>query len=161
MNATTTTNTDNQSSGYFDLHTSGLGYLNRVRTVQVKKGEGFLACSISALRGSADAAEYTTFDVRVSGSQAKEAIKMLEADVNAKKAVIIGFKLGDTYPEVFTYEKDMGKHKKGDLGVMTKGRLLKVSFAKVDGAVVELPSTQADAQAEAQPEQEPATGTNG
>lgn len=146
-------NANTESTGYFDLHVSGLGYLNRVRTVQVRKGDAFLACSISALRGSASAAEYTTFDVRVSGSDAKEAIKLLEADVNAKKSVIIGFKLGDIYPEAFTYEKDMGKHKKGDVGVMTKGRLLKVTFAKIDGAAVVLPSTQS--------EQEPATGTNG
>ena len=48
-----------QNSGYFDLHATGVGYLNRPRTVTPRKGEKFLACSISAMRGSADEVEYT------------------------------------------------------------------------------------------------------
>jgi len=151
-NATAAANTQDQSTGYFDLHVSGLGYLNRVRTVKVRGGD-FLACSISALRGDANDVEYTKFDVRVSGTKAKEAIKMLEADVNANKSVIIGFKLGDIYPEVFTYEKDGKYNKKGEVGVMLKGRLLKVDFAKVDGAAVVLPADNKAPEA--------GTGTNG
>ena len=38
-------------SKFYDLHVTGLGYLNRVRMVKPNKGETFLACSISALRG--------------------------------------------------------------------------------------------------------------
>lgn len=148
-----TNNTTGKPAGFFDLHTSGLGYLNRVRMVPVKRGEAFMACTISALHGSADKPEYTTFDVRVSGGQAQEVIQMLWDDVMGKQRVLIGFKIGDIYPEAFTYEKDMGKHKKGEIGVMVKGRLLKVTFAKVNNEAVELP------QAEQAPEQ--GTGTNG
>ena len=137
-----------QNSGYFDLHATGVGYLNRPRTVTPRKGEKFLACSISAMRGSADDVEYTKFDLRVSGGAAKEDIKFLESEVNANKAVIIGFKLGDFYPDAFVYEKG---DKKGETGVVLKGRLLKVTFAKVDGKAVELPSMQKAA----------ATGTDG
>lgn len=35
---------------YFNLYTSGLGYLNRIREVTPKKGELFLCCDIAALR---------------------------------------------------------------------------------------------------------------
>ena len=35
---------------YFNLYTSGLGYLNRIREVTPKKGEPFLCCDIAALR---------------------------------------------------------------------------------------------------------------
>ena len=39
---------------FFDLHTRGIGYLNRVREVTVKKGNPFMACTIAALRGDTD-----------------------------------------------------------------------------------------------------------
>ena len=123
---------------FFDLHVEGVGYLNRVRIVRPKKGQEFLACTISAMRGAAGQVEYTKFDCRVSGAEAKQMVRKLEAEVTAKKSVIVGFKLGDIYPEVFTYEKG---ERKGQQGVSVKGRLLKVKFAKVDGQAVALPES--------------------
>lgn len=133
-------------SAFFDLHVEGVGYLNRVRTVRPKKGQEFLACTISAMRGAAGKVEYTKFDCRVSGTQAKEIVRSLESDVAAKKSVIVGFKLGDIYPEVFTYEKG---ERKGQQGVNIKGRLLKVKFAKVDGQAVTMPESTETADAAA------------
>ena len=121
---------------YFNLHVEGVGYLNRVRTVKPKKGQEFLACSIAAMRGSSDAVEYTKFDCTVSGADAKKAIRQLESDVNAERAVIIGFRIADIYPETFTFEKGINV---GQLGVSIKGRLLRVKFAKVNGEAVDLP----------------------
>ena len=123
---------------FFDLHVEGVGYLNRVRTVRPKKGQEFLACTVSAMRGAAGQVEYTKFDCRVSGTVAKEVIRLLEPDVAAKKSVIVGFKLGDIYPEVFTYEKG---ERKGQQGVSIKARLLKVKFAKVEGQALPLPES--------------------
>lgn len=123
---------------FFDLHVEGVGYLNRVRTVRPKKGQEFLACTISAMRGAAGQVEYTKFDCRVSGAEAKQMVRLLEPEVAAKKSVIVGFKLGDIYPEVFTYEKG---ERKGQQGVSIKARLLKVKFAKVDGQAVALPES--------------------
>ena len=125
-------------SAFFDLHVEGVGYLNRVRTVRPKKGQEFLACTISAMRGAAGQVEYTKFDCRVSGAEAKQMVRLLEPEVAAKKSVIVGFKLGDIYPEVFTYEKG---ERKGQQGVSIKARLLKVKFAKVDGQPVALPES--------------------
>jgi hypothetical protein len=125
----------NQSS-FFNLHVEGVGYLNRVRTVKPKKGQEFLACTVSAMRGSTDDIGYTRFDCRVSGTEAQKIVRRLESDVAAERTVIIGFKIADIYPELFTFEKG---EKKGQPGVSIKGRLLRVKFAKVNGEAVDLP----------------------
>lgn len=154
---------DSIVSKFFDLHTTGLGYLNRVRMVK-PRGDQFLACSISALRGEwkSDGSikpDYTKYDVRVYGQDAVKAIEFLKPFGDQKRKILIQFKLGDTYPDMFVYDKDTDYHKKGDHGVMIKGRLLKIAKAWVDGELVELPSstsTQADVnpeQGEANPEQ--------
>jgi hypothetical protein len=128
-------------SSYFDLHVEGVGYLNRVRVVQPKskkKGQEFLACTVSAMRGSTEQVGYTKFDCRVSGADAQAIVRQLEADVTAQKKVIIGFRIADIYPETFVYEK--GDHQ-GETGVSIKGRLLRVKFAKVNGEPITLPQS--------------------
>jgi len=138
----------NQSS-YFDLHVEGVGYLNRVRTVKPKTGgQGYLACTVSAMRGSTDDVAYTKFDCRVSGADAQQIVRQLEADVTAEKRVIIGFRISDIYPEAFTYEN--GDHK-GETGVIIKGRLLRVKFAKVNGESIVLPQPASSTEAERVP----------
>jgi hypothetical protein len=121
---------------YFNLHVEGVGYLNRVRTIKPKNGQEFLACSVSAMRGSVDEIGYTRFDCRVSGAQARKVVRMLESEVAADKRVMVGFRIADIYPELFTYERGENK---GQPGVAVRGRLLRIKFAKVDGAPVSLP----------------------
>jgi len=123
-------------SSFFNLFVEGVGYLNRVRTVKPKKGQEFLACTVAAMRGSTDDIGYTRFDCKVSGAEAQKIVKRLEADVAAERTVIIGFKIADIYPELFTFEKG---DKKGQSGVSIKGRLLRVKFAKVNGESIDLP----------------------
>ena len=100
-------------SSFFNLHVEGVGYLNRVRTVKPKKGQEFLACTVAALRGSDSDVSYTKFDCRVSGADAQAIVKRLEDDVAAEKAVIIGFRIADIYPEMFTFEKGDRKGQPG------------------------------------------------
>lgn len=128
---TTSTTTTNENK-YFNLHTSGLGYVNRIRTVKPKNGTPFLACSIAALYGRSDSLTYVYYDVRVSGEKAQELIERCKEAVDAKQKVLIGFRIGDAYPEVFTYET--GK-KEGEQGLNMKGRLLHVSWIKVDNVM--------------------------
>jgi len=123
-------------SSFFNLHVDGVGYLNRVRTVKPKKGQEFLACTVAALRGSDSDVCYTKFDCRVSGADAQAIVKRLENDVAADKAVIIGFRIADIYPEMFTFEKG---DRKGQPGVSIKGRLLRIKFAKVNGEPIDVP----------------------
>ena len=123
-------------SSFFNLHVEGVGYLNRVRTVKPKRGQEFLACTVAALRGSDSDVCYTKFDCRVSGADAQAIVKRLENDVAADKAVIIGFRIADIYPEMFTFEKG---DRKGQPGVSIKGRLLRIKFAKVNGEPIDVP----------------------
>ena len=124
------------SATFFNLHVEGVGYLNRVRTIKPKKGQEFLACTVAALRGSDSDVSYTKFDCRVSGADAQAIVKRLENDVAADKAVIIGFRIADIYPEMFTFEKG---DRKGQPGVSIKGRLLRIKFAKVNGEPIDVP----------------------
>jgi hypothetical protein len=118
---------------YFDLHISGIGYLNRVREVKPKKGESFLACDITALNGSSDDVSYVRFDCRVSGKEAQHLVRRCQEAVDAEKKVLIGFRLGDLWTDIFTYTK--GKHA-GEQAVSLKARLLFISWIKIDGEEV-------------------------
>ena len=133
---------------YFNLLVEGVGYLNRVRTVKPKKGQEFLACTVAALRGSDSDVSYTKFDCRVSGADAQAIVKRLEDDVAAEKAVIIGFRIADIYPEMFTFEKG---DRKGQPGVSIKGRLLRIKFAKVNGKSIDVPQPASADEAESVP----------
>lgn len=122
-----------ETQGFFDLHITGIGYLNRIREVKPKKGEAFLACDITALNGSSDAPEYRRFDVRVSGNEAQRLVRRCEQAVAAGKKVLISFRLGDLWTDVFTYAKG---EKAGQTGVSLKARLLFIGWIKVDGEMV-------------------------
>ncbi|HRJ52199.1 MAG TPA: STY4534 family ICE replication protein [Candidatus Thiothrix moscowensis] len=113
---------------YFNLHTSGVGYLSRVREVKPKKGAAFLACKVSALCGPSDAVEYRPFDCRVSGAEAEKLVRRCIDAVEAEKKVLVGFNIGDIYPDL--YESN------GETKVMMKGRLLRIDWIKVDGQTV-------------------------
>ena len=121
---------NNESPNYFDLHTTGIGYLNRVREVTPKEGTPFLSVTIAALRGSVDNAQYTHFECRVSGRQAQEVVRQVQPAVEGKLKVLVGFTLSDLYAETFTFQNG---DKAGETGISLKARLLRVSWAKVDG----------------------------
>lgn len=115
---------------YFDLHTRGIGYVNRLRTVTPKKGKPFLACTLAALRGTTDEPEYTYIDVRVYNERSAELLEGCQEALARKDKVLIAFNVGDIYPECFTYEKG---EKKGQCGCGLKGRLIKISLIKING----------------------------
>ncbi|MDH2431004.1 STY4534 family ICE replication protein [Pokkaliibacter sp. MBI-7] len=125
--------TTQNASQFFDLHTSGIGYINRIRLVEPKKGEPFWACSIAALRGDTNNVEYTYFDVRVSGTEAARLIARCQQAVEAGSKMLISFKIGDIYPDVFTYASG---DRKGETGVSLKGRLLMIRWIKKDGEMI-------------------------
>lgn len=128
-------------SDYFDLHTQGIGYLNRVREVSPKNGSSFWACDIAAIHGSADNVNYTRFDCRVSGAKAIELVQQYQEAVAQDRKVLIGFRLGDLYAEPFTYSKG---ERAGETGVSLKSRLLYIGFIKIDGETVYSAETESD-----------------
>ncbi|MCL1861901.1 MAG: STY4534 family ICE replication protein [Proteobacteria bacterium] len=133
-------NTASTEKKYFDLHTLGLGYLNRAREVKPNKGEPYLACVVNALNGEADDVKYVPFDCRVSGEKAQELVRSYFDVINAKgdngkpkNKVLVGFRVGDLWTDIFTYEKG---EKAGKQGVSLKVRLLYIGWIKVNGQVV-------------------------
>jgi len=145
-----TNSTQNQNTTkYYDLHIHGVGYVNRIREVPVKRGDSFWACDISALHGAEDAIEYTRFDCRVSGSEAAKLIKRLDKACQEEKKILIGFKLGDLYAEPFVYRKG---NKQGETGVSLKARLLYISWIRVNGEPVYTAPAKTET-AEPEPEQ--------
>ena len=127
-----------QEAKYFDLLTTGLGYINRVREVTPEEGNPFWSVTLAALRGSADNAQYTHFECRVAGKQAKAVVQALKAAVEDDRKVLVGFTLSGLYPEVFTYKKG---EKAGETGISLKARLLRIGWAKVDGETLEIKQT--------------------
>ena len=121
---------NNESSKYFDLHTTGIGYLNRIREVTPKEGHPFLSVTIAALRGSVDNVQYTHFECRVAGRQAQEIIRQVEPALGGNLKVLIGFTLSDLYAEAFTFKSG---EKAGETGISLKARLLRLAWVKVDG----------------------------
>ncbi|HID49412.1 MAG TPA: DUF3577 domain-containing protein, partial [Chromatiales bacterium] len=115
---------------YFDLHTTGIGYLNRIREVTPKEGNPFLSVTIAALRGSVDNAQYTHFECRVSGKQAQEIVRKLKPAVEGNLKVLIGFTLSDLFAESFTFKNG---DKAGETGISLKAQLLRIAWAKADG----------------------------
>jgi hypothetical protein len=120
----------NETKQYFDLHTQGIGYLNRVREVTPKEGTPFLSVTIAALRGSVDNAQYTHFECHVSGKQAQQLVRQLKPAVEGNLKVLIGFTLSDLFAESFTFKNG---DKAGQTGISLKARLLRIAWAKVDG----------------------------
>ena len=120
----------NEDTKYFDLYTTGIGYLNRVREVTPKEGSPFWSVTIAALRGSVDDVQYTYFECRVSGQQAQKLVQQLKPAVEGKLKVLVGFTLSDLYGEPFFYKTG---DRAGETGVSLKARLLRVGWAKVDG----------------------------
>jgi hypothetical protein len=120
----------NDDTKYFDLYTTGIGYLNRVREVTPKEGSPFWSVTIAALRGSVDDVQYTYFECRVSGQQAQKLVQQLKPAVEGKLKVLVGFTLSDLYGEPFFYKTG---DRAGETGVSLKARLLRVGWAKVDG----------------------------
>ena len=118
---------------YFDLHTAGLGYVNRIREVKPRKGTPFLACDIVALHGDVESPEKVKFDCKVTAPEAEKLIRRCWQAVDQNRKVLIGFRLGDLW--VDTYVHTQGA-KAGQTGVSLKARLIFVSWIKIDGELV-------------------------
>ena len=125
-------NQSQEVTTYFNLHTVGIGYLNRVREVQVRRGQPFMACDIAALHGATDAVEYTRFDCKVAGGEAERLIRLYMDAVKAEKKVLLSFRIGDLWIDPFLYEKG---DKQGQPGASLKGRLLFIDWIKVNGTI--------------------------
>ena len=126
-------NNQSNESKFFDLHTTGIGYLNRIRQVSPRKGKPFTCVTVAALHGATEKAEYSYIDCNVVGAEAESLVKRCQQAVEANKKVLVSFRIGDIWADAFTYERG---DKKGQAGASLKGRLLYIGWIKVDGKLV-------------------------
>ncbi len=120
------------SNNYINLHTSGLGYISRVREVAVRKGKPFMSATIRAMHGEKDSdtpLNYVPFDVKAVTAETQEILKLIESHANNRDfRVMVQFKIGDFYIDSFRYSTG---EKAGQTGTMLKGRLLQIYAAWV------------------------------
>lgn len=129
-----TQNTQNDQAKFFDLHTSGIGYLNRSRTVNPTQGNPYESVSIAALHGRSDSPSYSYFDTRVVGSDALDFVKQHKDTINDRASkVLVRFKVGDGTAS--SYEVKSGDNK-GNRNHVIKARLLQITWASINGEVV-------------------------
>ena len=126
---------DSDNVQYFDLHTTGVGYLNRVREVNPENGSPFLTATVAAMHGKSTDVNRTYFDCVVYGEQAQRSVRELKAAVDEGKKVLIGFTLSNLNAESFTFQQG---EKAGQTGINLKARLIRVAWAKVDGEKISL-----------------------
>ena len=118
------TSTASNQKSYFDIHTSGIGYIQRVREVQGKAGrkaQPSLWCTVAALVGPADNPIERHFDVRVSGAEAKQLIRPYLGINDRQQRPLVSFRIGDLWLDPFFRTS-------GDPDASMKGRLLKVEL---------------------------------
>lgn len=144
-----------KETNYFNLNISGLGYISNVRQV-VNGNSKFTCCTLNALSGPTDNADYTRFDVTVAGKDAPSLINRCQKSCEDDKKVMIGFVLSGLKSEIFTLNK--GEHA-GENRVSLKTRLIRVDWIKIDGEIVhkaEKPDSTPPAQNQPSQQQYPA-----
>lgn len=113
---------------FFNIHTTGIGYIQRAREVKAKggrKAQPFLACTIAALVGPANDPVYRYFDVKVSGAEAKNLVQGYIGIDDPNKRPLVRFRLGDLWVDAFIRPKG---DRKGEPAASLKARLLKAEL---------------------------------
>ena len=117
---------------YYDITVRGVGYLNRPRIIKPKAGNNneYKAVDINMLSGHEDNVEYVYFSTTIVGNEAKEVLtshwdRLIKADADGKKILA---QVGITDPRPDSY-----KTKNGEVRHTMRGRLLFVSFIRING----------------------------
>lgn len=131
----------NEEVTFFDLITTGIGYLNRVRDVHPDDGDSYTCCKINALVGPSNKVAYREIDLKVVGSQALDALDVITRATPHKDAkVIVSFRMGDAKPDSYVIQADDGRgNQRPNTRYCFKGRLLKITSCKIDGQSIDLP----------------------
>lgn len=74
-----------KETNYFNLNINGLGYITNVRQV-VNGNSKFTCCTLNALSGPTDNADYTRFDVTVAGKDATSLINRCQKSCDEDKS---------------------------------------------------------------------------
>ena len=126
----------NDTVKYNDQHTTGMGYLNRARTVNPAQGQAYESVSLTGLGGRVDNPSYTFYDCTSVLGKALEKYLLLKDDINDdSKKVMICFKVSDGRPDSYvTKDKQTGQDVRRHV---IKCKLLDITWASIDGQVVQ------------------------
>jgi|GEM_PF-1872681 len=126
-------NTNQNEVQFFDLHATGIGYLNRFRKVTPNQGQPYYCVTVALLRGNRDSPQYTYVDCNIVSDDALNLLLNLldPKDDNAKYLAQV--RIGDLYAEPFIYQSG---NKEGQPGVSMKGRLLKIFSLRKNGDTI-------------------------
>ncbi|MEZ9997940.1 DUF3577 domain-containing protein [Vibrio sp. 10N.261.46.A3] len=129
-------NQDSQKA--LNLHTKGIGYLNRIRKVTPKKGQPFWSVEVNCHYGTDK--DSTRFDCIVVGKDAIDLFDKHLVGMTKEDTVTASVLISDIYLHQYIYTKGP---KTGEPGACIKGRLLEVKYLKVNGQVVHSTKLQA------------------
>ena len=118
---------------YFNLLTTGVGYLNQIKEVIPEAGTPHVVVEIAALRGKPNNIRKTYFTAVVSGAHAHEWVNLVAADVVAERKVLLRFRLSDLDATAFVPLENIADEQSA---VQLKTRLIGVDWVRVDGKVV-------------------------
>jgi hypothetical protein len=121
---------------YNDQHTTGMGYLNRARTVHPSQGQPYESVSLSGLGGRVDKPSYTYYDCSSVIGKALDKYLLLKDAINDdNKKVMVCFKVSDGRPDSYvTKDKTTGQEVRRHV---IKGKLLNITWASIDGQEVQ------------------------
>lgn len=120
-------------SDYHELLTRGIGYLSRLEDVDSPHGDPFLACTIGALTGDSEEAEYRYFESIVTHADASHLVRRCADAVKAEQKVLMSFRLNDLRTEPYIRTKG---DRAGTPGASLHANLVHVSLIKIDGEQV-------------------------
>jgi hypothetical protein len=121
---------------YNDQHTTGMGYLNRARTVHPSQGQPYESVSLTGLGGRVDKPSYTYYDcTSVIGKALDKYLLLKDATNDDYKKVMVCFKVSDGYPDSYvTKDKKTGQEVRRHV---IKCKLLNITWASIDGQEVQ------------------------
>jgi len=122
------------SNQYYDLTTTGVGFINRFRKVTPEQGDPYYSVTIAAMRGKPNNKGHiqkTFVDCNIVGDATLMA-KQLEIFFEDEKdpKVMVKFVFGDLEHRAFQYQSG---ERKGQTGYSLKGRLFDIKWYKVNG----------------------------
>ncbi len=155
--------TQNATNKTYDVHTTGFGYLNRIREVTPSHGgKPYLSCDITLQEGVAKDGDFSTikkiyFQANVVGTKAIEVMREHFTNDQGKVAspdepVTAAVRLGGIDVDQWTYQKG---DKAGQPGVTLKTRLLKLTYLAIGGNAIDLGEDEDNAETAQEPSEEP------
>ena len=125
---------DNSTQTYFSFIATGVAYVNRVKQILPQAGghdfTPYWTANLAVLVSEGNDVQYRHIDCTIPAEEAVKLICLYSAEANDPKSkVLCGFRVANLRAETFTRNN-------GDIVSSLKGRLIKVSWMKVNNRKV-------------------------